>query len=77
MRAYQDLREFLGVLEQHRQLLRITEAVLPEPDLGDEGSATGHPVVLGVVCVALAGLVLLRSGDRRSLRRHRLPLRVS
>ena len=25
MRAYQDLREFLSVLEQERQLLRITE----------------------------------------------------
>jgi UbiD family decarboxylase len=34
MRAYQDLREFLAVLEQERQLLRITEPVAPEPDLG-------------------------------------------
>jgi vanillate/4-hydroxybenzoate decarboxylase subunit C len=33
MRAYQDLREFLSVLEQERQLLRIEEAVTPEPDL--------------------------------------------
>src|ERR1044071_951910 len=33
MRAYQDLREFLSVLEQERQLLRITERVNPEPDL--------------------------------------------
>jgi vanillate/4-hydroxybenzoate decarboxylase subunit C len=34
MRAYQDLREFLSVLEQERQLLRITEPVKLEPDLG-------------------------------------------
>ncbi|HEY2620251.1 MAG TPA: non-oxidative hydroxyarylic acid decarboxylases subunit C [Acetobacteraceae bacterium] len=33
MRAYQDLREFLSVLEQQRQLLRITETVNLEPDL--------------------------------------------
>ncbi|MFL5283094.1 MAG: non-oxidative hydroxyarylic acid decarboxylases subunit C [Rhodopila sp.] len=33
MRAYQDLREFLSVLEQQRQLLRITDAVKLEPDL--------------------------------------------
>ena len=33
MRAYQDLREFLGVLEQEQQLLRITEQVKFEPDL--------------------------------------------
>ncbi|HUN45108.1 MAG TPA: UbiD family decarboxylase, partial [Stellaceae bacterium] len=33
MRAYQDLREFLGVLDEQRQLLRITEPVAPEPDL--------------------------------------------
>ena len=33
MRAYQDLREFLSVLEQERQLLRITESVSLEPDL--------------------------------------------
>ena len=33
MRAYQDLREFLTVLEQERQLLRITDEVQFEPDL--------------------------------------------
>jgi vanillate/4-hydroxybenzoate decarboxylase subunit C len=33
MRAYEDLREFLSVLEQERQLLRITEPVRLEPDL--------------------------------------------
>ncbi|MFO0996372.1 MAG: non-oxidative hydroxyarylic acid decarboxylases subunit C [Alphaproteobacteria bacterium] len=33
MRAYKDLREFLGVLDQQRQLLRVTEQVMPEPDL--------------------------------------------
>ena len=33
MRAYQDLREFLSVLEQEQQLLRYTEQVRLEPDL--------------------------------------------
>jgi 4-hydroxybenzoate decarboxylase len=33
MRAYQDLREFLAVLEQEGLLLRITEPVILEPDL--------------------------------------------
>jgi 4-hydroxybenzoate decarboxylase len=33
MRAYQDFREFLAVLEQEKQLLRITAAVQLEPDL--------------------------------------------
>lgn len=33
MRAYQDLREFLAVLEQEKQLLHIKEQVVPEPDL--------------------------------------------
>jgi vanillate/4-hydroxybenzoate decarboxylase subunit C len=33
MPAYQDLREFLAVLEQERQLLRITDRVALEPDL--------------------------------------------
>jgi vanillate/4-hydroxybenzoate decarboxylase subunit C len=34
MRAYQDLRDFLSVLERDRQLLRVTEQVSFEPDLG-------------------------------------------
>jgi vanillate/4-hydroxybenzoate decarboxylase subunit C len=33
MRAYKDLREFLSVLEQQRQMLRIHDQVLPEPDM--------------------------------------------
>jgi vanillate/4-hydroxybenzoate decarboxylase subunit C len=33
MRAYQDLREFLSVLDQEHQLLKITEQVSLEPDL--------------------------------------------
>jgi vanillate/4-hydroxybenzoate decarboxylase subunit C len=33
MRAYQDLREFLSVLESEQQLLRVTEQVKFEPDL--------------------------------------------
>lgn len=33
MRAYADLREFLAVLEQQKQLLRVEDQVSPEPDL--------------------------------------------
>jgi vanillate/4-hydroxybenzoate decarboxylase subunit C len=33
MRAYRDLREFLSVLDQEHQLLKITEQVNLEPDL--------------------------------------------
>jgi UbiD family decarboxylase len=33
MRAYKDLREFLSVLEQQRQMLSIHDEVLPEPDM--------------------------------------------
>ena len=33
MHAYQDFREFLSVLEQQKQLLRITDPVKLEPDL--------------------------------------------
>jgi vanillate/4-hydroxybenzoate decarboxylase subunit C len=32
MRAYQDLRDFLSVLEQERQLLRVTDEVNFEPN---------------------------------------------
>jgi len=35
MRAYQDLRAFLRVLEDEHQLLRVSEELLPEPDLQD------------------------------------------
>jgi UbiD family decarboxylase len=34
MRAYKDLREFLSVLEEEKQLLRIHDQVMLEPDLG-------------------------------------------
>jgi UbiD family decarboxylase len=33
MRAYKDLRDFLSVLQQDRQLLCIHDQVLPEPDM--------------------------------------------
>jgi 4-hydroxybenzoate decarboxylase len=39
MRAYQDLREFLSVLEREQLLLRITEQVKFEPDLAAAGCA--------------------------------------
>ena len=39
MHAYKDLREFLSVLEQDRQLLRIHDQVRLEPDLAAAGCA--------------------------------------
>jgi vanillate/4-hydroxybenzoate decarboxylase subunit C len=39
MRAFEDLREFLGALEQQKQLLRIDDPVSLEPDLGAAGCA--------------------------------------
>lgn len=45
----------------------------PEPKPGDEGSAAQHPIALGALCLVLCALVLLRSGDRRSLRRRLTP----
>ncbi|QLJ00300.1 UbiD family decarboxylase [Streptomyces sp. NEAU-sy36] len=39
---YDDLRGFLGTLEKEGQLLRITEEVLPEPDLAAAANATGR-----------------------------------
>jgi len=51
MHAYQDLREFLQVLAQHKQLLRISDKVMPEPDLGAAACALaqrglGNPALL-------------------------------
>ncbi|WP_327293738.1 non-oxidative hydroxyarylic acid decarboxylases subunit C [Streptomyces sp. NBC_01197] len=40
--AYDDLRSFLGALEKEGQLLRITDEVLPEPDLAAAANATGR-----------------------------------
>ncbi|MCX5395553.1 non-oxidative hydroxyarylic acid decarboxylases subunit C [Streptomyces sp. NBC_00102] len=40
--AYDDLRSFLATLEKEGQLLRITEEVLPEPDLAAAANATGR-----------------------------------
>ena len=39
MPAFTDLREFLTLLEEQHQLLRVTEQVALEPDLGAAGSA--------------------------------------
>ena len=36
---YDDLRSFLDTLDQEGQLLRITEAVLPEPDIAAAANA--------------------------------------
>ncbi|WP_329126264.1 non-oxidative hydroxyarylic acid decarboxylases subunit C [Streptomyces sp. NBC_01465] len=40
--AHDDLRSFLDTLEKEGQLLRITEEVLPEPDLAAAANATGR-----------------------------------
>ncbi|MFF0852939.1 non-oxidative hydroxyarylic acid decarboxylases subunit C [Streptomyces sp. NPDC003280] len=40
--AHDDLRSFLSTLEAEGQLLRITEEVLPEPDLAAAANATGR-----------------------------------
>jgi vanillate/4-hydroxybenzoate decarboxylase subunit C len=37
--AYKDLRSFLKLLAENNQLLRISEPVLPEPDIGAAASA--------------------------------------
>ena len=39
MRAYADLRDFLGALEEERQLLRYTNQIQLEPDLAAAGAA--------------------------------------
>jgi UbiD family decarboxylase len=39
MRAYQDFRAFISVLEQQKQLLRITDAVKLEPDMAAAAAA--------------------------------------
>ena len=39
MRAYQDFREFLAVLDQEKQLLRVTDPMMPEPDLAAAAAA--------------------------------------
>ena len=44
MRAYQDLREFLSVLEREQLLLRIAEQVKFEPDLAAAGCALARMV---------------------------------
>lgn len=40
--AYDDLRSFLDTLDKEGQLLRITDEVLPEPDLAAAANATGR-----------------------------------
>ncbi|MFH9870704.1 non-oxidative hydroxyarylic acid decarboxylases subunit C [Streptomyces lydicus] len=40
--AYDDLRGFLAALEKEGQLLRITDEVLPEPDLAAAANAAGR-----------------------------------
>lgn len=37
--SYRDLREFLKVLENENQLVRIKDEVMPEPDLSAIGRA--------------------------------------
>jgi len=40
--AYDDLRSFLKVLDEEGQLLRITDQVMPEPDLAAAANAAGR-----------------------------------
>ena len=40
--AYDDLRSYLAALEEHGQLLKVSERVDPEPDLGAAANAVGH-----------------------------------
>ena len=39
MRAFKNLREFLQLLDTEKQLLRVTDEVSLEPDLGAAGRA--------------------------------------
>ncbi|MGH1553410.1 hypothetical protein ACRAWF_19990 [Streptomyces sp. L7] len=39
---HDDLRSFLDTLDKENQLLRITEPVLPEPDLAAAANAAGR-----------------------------------
>ncbi|WP_374019795.1 non-oxidative hydroxyarylic acid decarboxylases subunit C [Paenibacillus thiaminolyticus] len=41
-KAYKDLREFLQVLEEEGQLVRIKDEVNPEPDIGTAGRAAAN-----------------------------------
>lgn len=41
-RVYKDLREFLEVLEEEGQLVRVKEQVDPEPDIGTAGRAAAN-----------------------------------
>lgn len=42
--ACKDLRSFLALLESNKQLLKITEPVLPEPDIGGAASAANKGI---------------------------------
>lgn len=42
---YDDLRSFLSTLDQQGQLLRVTDEVLPEPDVAAAASAAGLRLV--------------------------------
>ena len=42
MHAYQDLREFLTVLEQEHLLLTVTDQVSLEPDIAAAACALGN-----------------------------------
>ena len=40
--AFDDMRSFLHALEEQGQLLRITEQVMPEPDIAAAANAAGR-----------------------------------
>ena len=41
-KAYPDLRSFLNVLEEEGQLVKVTEEVMPEPDIAAAGRAAAN-----------------------------------
>ena len=71
--SYYDLREFLNRLEQEGELYRISDEVLPEPDIGAIARAScnipdGGP---GIICENVAGyhvpLAFCLHGSHRSV----------
>jgi UbiD family decarboxylase len=89
MRPYQDFREFLSVLEQEGQLLRITERVNFEPDLaaaacalvrmGETGVLSENSIRLGIRIVGQNHRMIGADACNPLLARnvHRRPVQVA
>jgi hypothetical protein len=67
--AYDDLRQFLKALDEQGQLLRITEEVMPEPDIAAAANAAPR---LGDNAPALAPARGTRGNSRPSSSARRL-----